>query len=167
MAKLHRRLDEKVRDPRLGRLGQKARVAVQAREPPVVLVLEVRPVREPQHHHGYQAFRAGPQVSRHVELTRQTRVLRVPDLDAVDADVARIVDTLERQEHAGLVRRPRRRDVDPAAVDPRGVLGGHERRGDWPGVVEVGVDGHAVALGLPVAGDLDLDKVFEFFLVSF
>jgi len=48
------------------------------------------------------------------------------------------------------------RHVKPAAVASRGVLVRHERRRVGPRVLEVGVNGQAVALALPVARHLHL-----------
>ena len=98
----------------------------------------------------------------HVELGRQLRVLGVADLGTVDPDVYGGGDGADGQE-GGAVRGRPRHVHDPAVRADRVVVGARPRALVLDGrrivlkdVVDVGVDGKAVALELPVAGHCDV-----------
>ena len=82
-----RRLQRQVGDPRRRRAGER-NAAVQARQPPLVLVFEPRRVG-PLHHRERDRVLARDEMRRDLELARQAAVLAHPDRHAVHPGVRR------------------------------------------------------------------------------
>ena len=135
------------------RRGVEVDAAVEARQTPEILIFEVGAVAPAIGVDGQQVF-AGPQIRGDVELGGHLRGLRITDLTAVDPHVHGRGARLEVEEDAP--SGPAVGHDEAMAVGAYGVVVvgniGSVLRED---VVDVGVDGYAEAVGLPVAGHGD------------
>ncbi len=125
------------------RAGQQGHVAEDARQPPLVLVLQVA-ARRPLMHPHHQQIRARPDGVRHVELLRQPTARTDPDLDAVEPHPVPRLDPVEAQQHRPGVAE-RGRQVEPSPVVTGRVVVRHVRRIDRERELHIGVDRTAVA----------------------
>lgn len=144
------------------RAVQQRHVTEDARQPPLVLVLQVgarRPLVDPDG----EDVAAGLQQMTDGELVRQPRALELAEVRAVQPHPGARLDPVET-EHRPAVRQvwPVGRQVEDVQVVAGRVLGRHPRRVHREGVADVGVDRRtelSVALEDPVAGDRHLGPV--------
>ncbi len=135
------------------REGGQADVAVDAREAPEVLVLEVARIA-PAPHATDQQIRPGPQMLGQVELGRTHAVLAVADLVAVEPELQQRLHALEEDRNAPAG--PLRGHLEGRAiVADRVVARNLRRRALAERVLNVGVDRRLIALRQPVAGHRD------------
>ncbi|GAA3293923.1 hypothetical protein GCM10020295_17100 [Streptomyces cinereospinus] len=132
---------------------QQGDVTEDARQPPLVLVLQVR-ARRPLVHPDGEDVAGRPQQVPDRELVRQAGALELAEFRAVQPDAGARLDAVEAQDRVAGVR-PAVGEVEGAQVVAGGVLGGDARGIHREGVEVVGVDGRPVALEDPVAGDGD------------
>ena len=137
-----------------GRRRKKIDVPEDAAQPPEVLAFEVGPVGISVDLDG-QNVPAGPEEAGDVEFGRGPAVLAVPRELAVDPDIEGGVDAVKMEKDLPAGPRAGHGEFAPVRAhriavvrDPRRV--GRKR------IVLVEVDGHIVALELPVAGNADV-----------
>ncbi len=136
------------------RRGVQVDVAVDAAEPPEVLILQVAAVGPAVDPHGERVL-TGPQIGRQVELRREPAVLAVADLLAVHPEIEGGIDAVEDDEDPATG--PPRGDGEGGAIAAHGVvILGHLGHVVWgKGILDVCVHRRPVALQLPVGGHGD------------
>ena len=135
-------------------------LAEDAGEPPHVLILQIAAVTPTVDLHS-ELVPAFTHEIRNVELCRRHGVLAIPHAPAVHPDVESRVHAPEVKYQ--VLAKHVRRDIDIRDIRPHRVavlvsrpilrrLGGHAGTVPHERVVDVDIDGHTVALQLPVAG---------------
>ena len=145
-------VDEEILDAAVGAVAQAHR-AEDAREPPLVLVLEVAREAPLSDTHG-QLVDSRPQRIGDVELARQAAARCIADRDAVDPHLVPGVDALE-SEHSPSVLRPVRGQLDVAAILAGRIHVRHVRRLHGEREDDVRVGRPAEPLQLPMPGHVD------------
>ncbi len=123
--------------------GEQRHVAEDARQPPLVLVLQVAG-RRPLVHAHHQQVLAGADGMGHVELLRQPAARPDADLDPVQPDPVARLDPVEAQQHRRRAGEVRGQREAPAVVAGRVVVR-HERGFDRERELHIGVDRTPVA----------------------
>ena len=142
-----------------GSEAAQAHRAENARQPPLVLILEVGAGAELVHAHG-DRIDAGVHGLGHVELVGEARTASHADPRAVHPHGGLTFNAVKTQ--ANVATLPVGGEFEGAAVVADGVVVGRERRVDREGEVDVGVGGAtpgAIAAQDPVAGHVDLGRV--------
>ncbi len=130
---------------------QQRHLSEDARQPPLVLVLQITPGRPGVHPYG-EGVLAGVQQIAHGELVRQPGALEVAQLLPVEPDPGAGLHAVEPQ-HELAAPRPVPGQRERPQMVARRVLGRHPRRVDGEGVDDVRVRGSAAGpLEHPVAG---------------
>ena len=136
-----------------GRGGAKVYVAVDAAEPPVVLVLKIAPVAPAKDLHGQNVGALFHKRS-DIKFRRQRAVFAVADGCAVDPDVKSRTDPGKMQCDLHLIHISRKLEFTPVTAG-RIIVGGNARRVHrHEGISDIGINGRAVALEFPVARHL-------------
>src|SRR5690606_7102497 len=133
--------------------GVEEDLAVEAGEPPLVLVLNEGGVGPLDDEGDEFVFAVGSEGGGEVEFGGEAGVLGEADGDAVEVDGEHAGGAAEVDDDASAG--PSGGDGEGAAIDAGGVIGGDVRRLVGPRHLHVGVVGFAVALGLEITGDGD------------
>ena len=137
-------------------------VAVDPGEAPEVLALEVRAVRVPVHLHREQVLPGSDELG-DVELGRGPALLAVADLPPVDPEIEGRGDAFEGDHHPAAPPELGHLEAVTVRADRVLVVGDAGGCAPAPGVADVHVDRHPVALDLHVRGHgyLDPARVVE------
>jgi len=137
-----------------GGLGVEVDLAVQAAQPPVILILQIGAVAPTIDLRRHQIL-AWLQVGRDVELGGQAAILTVADHLAVDPDIEGRIRSAK--DHKDLPPLPTLWQNEGGAIAAHLIgLVGHARHiVGWEGILHIDIERDAIALQLPVAGHGD------------
>ena len=148
--------DNEITHPHPG-CGKEIYIAIDAAEPPEVLVFDITAVGQVEHLHGH-LIAALFHIFSDVELGRKHPVLVIPHLLSVDPEIHGRLYTGKVNEYLCTV--PCRRELEILFVDGGGVIIlWHERGIGFEGIFDIGEDRRivpAIVLQLPVGGYLDI-----------